>query len=87
MEHSKPKLMIKVTYDAAYLFMRDKKKQVYVAKLSDLDTISTKLGISKDETFRLLLDLVKNRLERTTRNDVRKLMEDVMFDPTFYFGL
>ena len=48
----------------AYLFIRQNSKQVYVAKLDEVDIISQKLGIPKDETLQLLLKLVKERMEK-----------------------
>lgn len=84
----KSKLMIIVTYsDKAYLFRREgRTKHVYLAKLSDVDLISQKLGIPKNETLDLLLQLVKERRKRTTKRDIKDLMELILFDPELYFG-
>ncbi len=88
MERTKPNLVIKVTYDdAAYLFTKNGNKQTYVAKLNQLDVISSKLGITKEEAFKILLELVRERLKNTNKEHIRTLMEDILFDPNYYFGM
>ena len=85
----KSKLIIVVTYsDNAYLYkLEGSTKHVFLARLNDLDAISKKLDISKNEAFDLLLKLVRERRERTIKHSVRELMDLILSNPELYFGL
>jgi hypothetical protein len=82
------KYIIKVLYGSkAYLFTKKEGKQVYIARLDDLNTISEEMGKPKEEVLEIVLDLVRSRRANTKRNEVRELMDVILFDPYLYFGL
>ena len=87
MKRSKRRLIIKSSYsEDPYLYERiGSGPQRFVAKLSDLDTIAKKLGLTRKEAFNVVLDLVRKRAERTTKLDVREKMELILFDPYLFF--
>ena len=86
MREKNRRLIIKLSYSEPYLYERvGSEPQRFVAKLSDLDTISKKFGKTREETLNILLDLVKRRAERTTKVDVKEKMELILFEPHLFF--
>ena len=86
MKEKNRRLLIKLSYSEPYLYERvGSGPQRFVAKLSDLDTIAKKLGLTREETLNIVLDLVRKRAERTTKLDVREKMELILFEPYLFF--
>lgn len=74
-------LIIKIPYTIPYLYMRKGSgPQRYVAKLNETDIIANKLQLSKSETLDLLIDLIRQRLKRTRKDSVKKVLETILFD-------
>jgi len=88
LREDKRRFIIKFSYaEDSYLYERTGSgPQHFVAKLSDLNTIAIKLGITRKEAYNLVMDLVKKRFERTTKPDMKEKMELILFDPFLYFN-
>jgi len=81
------RLIIKIPYSTPYLYVRYRSgPQIYIAKLNEIDVIAKRFDLSRQETFDLLLELVKRRLEKTQVSAVRETLESILFDPSSYFS-
>ena len=79
-------LIVVVSFGHAYLFMQEKGKHTYIAKLNDLATIAEKMSLPQNEAKTLVLNLVSQRSQKTRYAATKELMELILFDPDFYFS-
>lgn len=82
-------LIVVVSRGKAYLYRsegpRKQRNHAYIGRLNDIESISQKLSITKEEAINRILELAKKRLEKTKKAPTRELMELILFDPACYF--